>query len=133
MERFETEEAQRLADEEARHNAMDADGFVVVSRKRTGRGTATDAQGATVGVASAGAERHFAADAAGEADDGDGARRKKKKAKEMHDFYHFQQHEKKREGLLKLREQFEADRERIAKMRAERKFKPQGYAVDGAL
>ena len=52
---------------------------------------------------------------------------KKKRAKEMTDFYHFQAHEKKREGLLRLREQFEADRERIAKMRADRKFKPQGY------
>ena len=131
MERFEAEEAQRLAEEEARHNAMDADGFVVVSRKRTGRGNATDAQGATVGVASAGAERHFAAEAAGDGEEGgeggEGAKRKKKRAKELTDFYHFQQHEKKREGLLKLREQFEADRERIAKMRAERKFKPQGY------
>ena len=55
------------------------------------------------------------------------SRRKKKRAKEMTDFYHFQAHEKKREGLLRLREQFEADRERIAKMRADRKFKPQGY------
>ena len=36
----------------------------------------------------------------------------------MPDFYHFQQHEKKREGLLKLREQFEADKARIAKMRS---------------
>ena len=40
------------------------------------------------------------------------------------DFYHFQQHERKREQLVKLREQFEADKARIAKMRTERKFKP---------
>ena len=36
---------------------MDADGFVVVSRKRTGRSIATDGSGATVGVATAGMER----------------------------------------------------------------------------
>ena len=52
-----------------------------------------------------------------------------KKPKEMADFYHFQQHERKRESLLKLRAQFEADKERIARMRAERKFKPQGYSA----
>lgn len=55
------------------------------------------------------------------------AAKKKKKAKELTDFYHFQQHERKREGLMKLREQFEQDKARIAKMRADRKFRPQGY------
>ena len=134
MQRFEADEAVRRADEDARHNQVDADGFVVVTRKRTGRGTSTDASGATVGVATAGMERHVAeqqADGGGDddagAEGGGGARRKKKRPKEMTDFYHFQQHEKKREGLMKLREQFEQDKERIAKMRAERKFKPQGY------
>ena len=140
MEKFEAEEAARRAEEDARHNSMDADGFVVVTRKRTGRGTATDpASGATAHAATAGMQRVHAAAAAAGADGEDGdaaaadgdesraAKRKKKKAKLDADFYHFQQHEKKREGLLKLREQFEADRERIAKMRADRKFKPQGY------
>ena len=125
MERFEAEEAERQAAEDAKHNQMDADGFVLVTRKRTGRSTSTDAAtGATVGVASA-----SAAAAAGD-DDGDSIGRKKKKkltAGDMPGFYHFQRHEKKREQLLKLREQFEADRARIAKMRADRKFKPQGY------
>ena len=31
------------------------------------------------------------------------------------------------EELMKLREQFEQDKERIARMRADRKFKPAGY------
>lgn len=130
MQQFEADEAERRAAEEARHNAMDADGFVVVSRKRTGRSTSTDASGATVSVATAGMERHVA----GQQDDGDaqgdGGRRKKKKAKDMTDFYHFQQHERKREGLMKLREQFELDKQRIAKMRADRRFKPAGYATE---
>lgn len=121
LERFEADEAQRRADDDARHNAMDDDGFVVVTRKRTGRSTTTDASsGATIGVVSAASASAAAA--------GDAAPvRKKKKKMEMDGFYHFQQHEKKREGLMKMREQFERDKERIAKMRAERRFKPAGY------
>jgi hypothetical protein len=57
------------------------------------------------------------------------ADQKKKKKKRLGsavtpDFYHFQQHEKKREQLVKLREQFEADKARIAKMKSDRKFRP---------
>ena len=51
-------------------------------------------------------------------------RKKKKGSAEAPDFYHFQQHERKREQLVKLREQFEADKARIAKMKSERKFRP---------
>jgi hypothetical protein len=50
--------------------------------------------------------------------------KKKKGNAETPDFYHFQQHERKREQLVKLREQFEADKARIAKMKSERKFRP---------
>ncbi len=119
MRQFEADEAARQAAEDARHNTMDADGFVVVTRKRTGRSTSTDAaSGATVQVARAGG---------GEGGEG-GARPKKKKKKiDMSHFYHFQQHERKRQQLENLREQFEKDKERIARMRNDRKFKPQGY------
>ena len=51
-------------------------------------------------------------------------KKKKKGSAEAPDFYHFQQHERKREQLVKLREQFEADKARIAKMKSERKFRP---------
>ena len=51
-------------------------------------------------------------------------KKKKKGNAETPDFYHFQQHERKREQLVKLREQFEADKARIAKMKSERKFRP---------
>ena len=52
-------------------------------------------------------------------------KKKKKKGNAVTpDFYHFQQHERKREQLVKLREQFEADKARIAKMKSERKFRP---------
>ena len=138
MQQFEADEAARKAEEEARHNQMDSDGFVVVTRKRTGRSTSTDATGATVGVATAGMQRQYAEAAddesgGGAAEGGGGGKRKKKRPKEMQDFYHFQQHERKRKDLEKLREQFEADKARIAKMRNERRFKPQGYAVSETL
>ncbi|KAL1520407.1 hypothetical protein AB1Y20_021993 [Prymnesium parvum] len=118
MRKFDAAQARREAEEAARHNTMDADGFVVVSRKR-GRSTATEeSTGATVGVASKAHELHESAT----------SKKKKKKNKgELVDFYHFQQHERKREQLAKLREQFEADKARIAKMKQERKFKPMGY------
>lgn len=123
MEQFEAAEREQQREQDAMHNQMDDDGFVLVTRKRTGRNTSTEmATGATVGVASASAH-----DVGDDDDNGLGPRKKKKKPKDMADFYHFQQHEKKREQLLKLREQFEQDKERIAKMRADRKFKPQGY------
>ena len=49
---------------------------------------------------------------------------KKKKKDVLNDFYSFQSRETKRDRLVKLREQFEDDKNRIAKMKAERKFKP---------
>ena len=53
------------------------------------------------------------------------ARKKKKKSGGAPaDFYHFQQHERKRSQLLKLREQFEQDKSKIAKRREARAFKP---------
>ena len=51
-------------------------------------------------------------------------KKKKKGSAEAPDFYHFQQHERKRSQLLKLREQFEQDKSKIAKMREARAFKP---------
>jgi len=116
MKKFDAAEKRREAEEEARHNTMDDDGFVLVTRKR-GRSTTTEeSTGATVGVAST---HHGEQEEPG--------RKKKKKKGELLNFYHFQQHEKKREQLAKLREQFEADKARIAKMKQERKFKPHGY------
>ena len=52
------------------------------------------------------------------------AAKKKKSEGANLDFYQFQKHERKREQLARLREQFEADKTRIAKMRSERKFRP---------
>jgi len=51
-------------------------------------------------------------------------RLKKKKKELLTNFYAFQNRETKRERLANLRDQFEEDKKRIAKMKAERKFKP---------
>ena len=125
MRSFEADEGRRRRELEASHNRMDGDGFTLVTRQQKGTGRSTGG-GATVGVASRGAAAAAAGAADGGADDGGGGgvRKKKKKAKELVDFYHFQQHERKRSQLLKLREQFEQDKSKIAKMREARAFKP---------
>lgn len=109
---FEADEQRRHDLEDAQHGQMDSDGFVMVTRKRQGRQTASDGN-ATMSAASQGSTDAKTAN-----------REKKKKKPDNIDFYQFQKHERKREQLVKLREQFEADKARITKMRNERKFRP---------
>ena len=42
----------------------------------------------------------------------------------MEDFYRFQKREKNRDAMLLLREQFEEDKRKVAKLKAARKFRP---------
>lgn len=79
----------------------------MASRKR---GKTQDAAGTTsvAGVAPAVAERG-----------------RYKGLKTSHDFYRFQRREKQRNAVLELREKFQEDRQRIAELKAARKFKPQ--------
>lgn len=76
-----------------------------------GRQTNNDGEGISIGGVSA-----AAAAAAG------------KKAQEgqqlLPHFYRFQRREKRRDELLELREQFEADKRKIQELKAARKFKP---------
>ena len=46
------------------------------------------------------------------------------KNKELKNFYRFQMREEKRSKLAELRKKFEEDKEKIAQMKAARKFKP---------
>jgi ribosomal RNA-processing protein 7 len=48
----------------------------------------------------------------------------KKKKKELTDFYKFQVRDKRREELASLRRRFDADKNRVAEMKIQRKFKP---------
>ena len=50
-------------------------------------------------------------------------KRRKKKAKELKDFYRHQMREEKRNALARLRVQFAQDKERVEEMRRRRKFK----------
>ncbi|EOD09415.1 hypothetical protein EMIHUDRAFT_448353 [Emiliania huxleyi CCMP1516] len=101
LQQFEADEASRARAAESAHGAMDEDGFVLVTRKAKGRSVASD------GTVSMGA----ASDAA------TAARAAKRVASRI-------AHERKRDKLLALREQFEADKARVAKLRADRKFRP---------
>jgi hypothetical protein len=50
--------------------------------------------------------------------------RKKKKESELKNFYRFQIREAKQNKLHELRKRFEQDKEKVAAMKAARKFKP---------
>ncbi|CAM9196956.1 unnamed protein product [Chrysoparadoxa australica] len=77
----------------------DEDGFVTVTYKRKRKGGASGPVGRASEV-------------------------QKKKKLELKDFYRFQMREEKREQLARLREKFEEDKARVAKLKLARKFKP---------
>ncbi|KAJ3157908.1 Ribosomal RNA-processing protein 7 [Geranomyces variabilis] len=100
------ERAARAAVESAR-NVPDADGFVTVVRGRGRKGMNSDGQGASVTAARA-----------------DDLKKLKPKKKELVDFYRFQLRENKRNQLADLRRKFEEDKQKIAALRANRRFNP---------
>lgn len=112
MARFEAaeEEAERKRKEAA--SKPDADGFVTVAygKKRRRGGDADGSDGMN-----GGRKRGRA-----------GSQKKKKKERELKNFYAHQMREAKREQLARLRTRFEEDKARIEKMKAARKFKPFG-------
>ena len=50
--------------------------------------------------------------------------RKKHKAKELVNFYQFQHRETQREAIAELRKKFDKDKDKVAELRARRRFKP---------
>lgn len=111
MAAYDERQRQEAEARKASEGVPDDDGFVTVSYKgKRGR-------------------RDGPAENGDDEGDGTGApasrKKKHKKSLELPDFYHFQQHERKREQLASLRARFEQDKERIAKLRAQRKFKPE--------
>lgn len=87
---------------------LDEDGFIIVQRSgKYGRAGASAEGGGSVGVAKHGFKENT-----------------KKKLVGLEDFYRFQLREKKREQLADLRAKFEADKEKVAKLKAGRRFKP---------
>ncbi|KDN38202.1 hypothetical protein K437DRAFT_276347 [Tilletiaria anomala UBC 951] len=103
---------------------LDADGFVIVQHGgKYGRANAGQGQG--VGVI-----RKYASASAPGSDMAqtqlgqEQKRQKKKRALELDDFYKFQRREKKRDELAEMRARFEADKEKVRKLREGRRFKP---------
>ncbi|KAJ3036553.1 Ribosomal RNA-processing protein 7 A [Rhizophlyctis rosea] len=104
---FESAEEQARLAAARRHNVPDEDGFVLVTRSRGRRNVNTDASGASVTAARP-----------------EEIKKLKPKKLEVVDFYRFQMRESKRNQLADLRRKFEEDKEKIAKLKASRRFKP---------
>lgn len=49
---------------------------------------------------------------------------KKRRQKELLNFYQFQQRETQREAIAELRKKFEKDKQKVAELRSKRKFRP---------
>lgn len=87
---------------------LDEDGFIIVQRSgKYGRAGAAADAGGSVGVA-----KH------------DFKPNTKNKAEGLEDFYRFQMRERKRQQLADLRAKFEADKQKVASLKAGRRFKP---------
>ncbi|KAJ2799798.1 hypothetical protein H4S07_005341 [Coemansia furcata] len=108
MARFEEAQYERERMLEQQQNVADADGFITVVRRARG-GKNTD------GTASVTA---MSTDEAREA----GATRKEPTT--YSNLYRFQARERKRDQLVDLRRKFEEDKEKIARMRQTRQFRP---------
>eukprot|EP00903_Cladosiphon_okamuranus_P008193 g7889.t1 len=110
MQRFEKGEAEREAERKALlEKPEDDDGFVTVTYKRK-RGRKSSGNH--------GLPAHGGGVVASE------AKKKRKGAGELSDFYRFQMRETRREQLASLRSKFEQDKARVAKMKEQRKFRP---------
>ena len=107
---FEKKEAEEDAAREAMNAAKADDGWTVVQAKRgRKKTTADDETGTTVGGI-----RAATAD----------GRRKEVKKIANEQFYRFQTKEKRRSEIMELQAKFEEDKQRIARLKAARKFKP---------
>lgn len=111
MERFEFDLSKSKQEAKYRKGEaiMDEDGFTLVTRG----GAYGQTLGGGVGVAS----KKFMLTGK------TGSRRKKEK-KEKDVFYAFQKAEKQRKAMLDLKKNFEADKERVEKLKESRRFKP---------
>ncbi|KAG1765975.1 ribosomal RNA-processing protein 7-domain-containing protein [Suillus placidus] len=112
MERFEFDLSKSKQEAKYRKGEaiMDEDGFTLVTRG----GAYGQTLGGGVGVAS----KKFMLTGK------TGSRRKKEKKKEKDVFYAFQKAEKQRKAMLDLKKNFEADKERVEKLKESRRFKP---------
>ncbi|OBZ70480.1 Ribosomal RNA-processing protein 7 [Grifola frondosa] len=118
MKAFEYEEAKKKQQSKYKKGEaiVDEDGFTLVTRG----GAYGKTLGGDVGVASI----KFQKDQSASGGKGKRARKHKKEKMEKGSFYAFQIHEKKRNELIELKKNWEADKEKVEKMKSSRKFKP---------
>ena len=118
---FEEDEAAARRQREKRSREPDDEGFMPVQhRKKRKRQDGGRKGGSAAGSAlgrSRGAKKR---PDGGGTDDGSAPNA----AKTLQNFYGFQQKEQKQTALLRLREQFEEDKLKVARLKAQRKFKP---------
>ncbi|KAG5456301.1 MAG: ribosomal RNA-processing protein 7-domain-containing protein [Olpidium bornovanus] len=112
MAHFDAKERQARLAEKRKHNVVDEDGFVTVTRVGR-RNTNTDRDGNTVIAVSAEMAKRSM----------DESRNKRKKT-ELVDFYRFQRREAKKNKLADLRKKFDQDKKKIEALKAQRRFKP---------
>jgi ribosomal RNA-processing protein 7 len=106
MEEFDREAEEEIRERQRKANEPDEDGFVTVSYKKRRGGGSSLGGGAII-------------------PEGRTSKRpRKKKEMELTNFYRFQVREAKRDQLAKLREKFEADKEKVQRMKEARQFKP---------
>jgi len=103
MRAFDKQKALEEAEREAQANMPDEDGFITVGKGR-GRKGVTDGEISVKGIR--------ATDV------------KQKKEKVLIDFYRFQKMEAREREISELRKKFEHDKQRIAQLKAQRKFRP---------
>ena len=111
---FDAAEANETRRIEESRKAVDDDGFTLVTYKKASNARDPAVVGAASASASASSKRGHAKR----------SRSKKKKPQELKNFYRNQIRESKREQLAELRERFEQDKQRVARLREQRKFKP---------
>lgn len=132
---FEEDEAAARRQREKRSREPDDDGFMPVQHRkkrkrqdggRKGGSAAGSALGRSRGAkkrpdpSSSSSSTPFSAASASSTDDAYAPNA----TKTLQNFYGFQQKEQKQTALLRLREQFEEDRLKVARLKAQRKFKP---------
>ncbi len=103
MEAFDRAEMEAKRERDARAREPDEDGFITVNYKKRGRQRSEEGWVDTI------EQQH---------------RRKKKKDLILTHFYRHQIREAKRDQLAELRRKFEADKEKVQKMKISRQFKP---------
>ncbi len=105
MEAFDRAEMEAKRERDARSREPDEDGFITVNYKKRGRQKPEEGWVDTIEQ-----QQHH--------------RHKKKKDVILTHFYHHQIREAKRDHLADLRRKFEADKEKVQKMKISRQFKP---------